>query len=276
MKRLFKLGLVVLSVLAVMLVAVGCGGEQPAAEEKTQDANTEQKLIVGFEPTFAPFEFTDEKGDYVGFDIDLIKAVAEAEGLDIQLKNLSFDGLIPALEAGQIDVIASGMSIKPERLKKVDFSLPYYDAGLAIVVREGNNEISKFEDLAGKTLAVQIGTTGADKAEEAKEQYNSKVKSFNTNDLVFMELMNGAADAVIIDLPVAEDFINKKGEGKVKIVGDVLDGESFGIAVAKGNTELLEKINSGLAKVKEDGTFNELFQKWFNIDAPEHLPGEAK
>lgn len=264
MKKYFKLGMVVLAVLALMLTAVGCGGGEK-----------QQKLVVSFEPTFAPFESTDDNGNFVGFDIDLIKAVAEAEGLEIELKSLGFDGLIPALQTGQVDIAISGMSIKPERMEKVDFSTPYYDAGLSIVVQEGNNDISSFEDLAGKKLAAQIGTTGASKANEAAEQLNATVKNFNTNDLVFMELINGAADAVITDLPVAKDFINKKGAGQVKIVAE-LDGESYGIAVAKGNTELLEKINSGLQKIKENGQYAEIYKKWFDIDAPEHLPGVAE
>lgn len=275
MKKYFKLGMVVLAVLALMLTAVGCGGEKPAADSGAQAGDKQQKLVVSFEPTFAPFESTDEKGEFVGFDIDLIKAVAEAEGLEIELKSLGFDGLIPALQTGQVDIAISGMSIKPERMEKVDFSTPYYDAGLGIVVQQGNNDISKFEDLAGKKLAAQIGTTGSSKANEAAEELKATVKNFNTNDLVFMELMNGAADAVITDLPVAKDFINKKGAGKVKIVAE-FDGESYGIAVAKGNTELLEKINSGLQKVKENGQYAEIYKKWFEIDAPEHLPGVAK
>lgn len=271
MKKYFKLGLVMLTVLALMLAA-GCGGEKPAAE--TGDKK-QQKLVVAFEPTFAPFEFTDENGEFAGFDIDLIKAVAEAEGLEIELRSLNFDGLVPALETGQIDVAISGMSITPEREKKVNFSIPYYDAGLAIVVQEGNDDIKSFEDLAGKKLAVQIGTTGANKAEEAAEKFNASVKTFNTNDLVFMELMNGAADAAIIDIPVAKEFIAKKGEGKVKIAADLV-GESYGIALAKKNTELLETINSGLLKIKESGQYAELYKKWFDEEAPDHLPGKAE
>jgi polar amino acid transport system substrate-binding protein len=276
MKKYFKLGMVVLAVLAMTLVAVGCGGgEKPATDNAAPAGDKQEKLVVAFEPTFAPFESTDEKGEFVGFDIDLIKAVAEAEGLEIELKSLGFDGLIPALGTGQIDVIISGMSITPERIEKVNFSIPYYDAGLGIVVQQSNNEINKFEDLAGKKLAAQIGTTGANKANEAAEELKATVKNFNTNDLVFMELMNGAADAVITDLPVAKDFIAKKGEGKVKIVEE-LDGESYGIAVAKGNDELVETINAGLLKVKESGQYGEIYKKWFDTEAPDYLPGEVK
>ncbi|MEG6616096.1 basic amino acid ABC transporter substrate-binding protein [Peptococcaceae bacterium 1198_IL3148] len=279
MKKMLKLGLVMLTILALMLVAVGCGGgEKPDAEEQQagDNAQAKEKIVASFEPTFAPFESTDENGDFVGFDIDLIKAIGEVEGLEVELKSLGFDGLIPALQTGQIDVAISGMTIKPEREEQVDFSMPYYEAGLVIAVAEGNNDIVKPEDLAGKTIAVQIGTTGADTANEIAAQYGATVKTYNTTDLVFMELVNGGAQAVINDLPVTQNFIDKKGAGQVKMVGDVLNGEYYGIAVAKGNTELLEKINNGLNTLKENGKYAEIYEKWFNVTPPDYLPGEVK
>ncbi|MBO8137385.1 MAG: basic amino acid ABC transporter substrate-binding protein [Desulfotomaculum sp.] len=274
MKKLLKLSLAALTVLALMIAVVGCGGEKTAATDSEQGQNeVKEKLIVAFEPTFAPFESTDENGEFVGFDIDLIKAIAEEQGIEIELKSLGFDGLIPALQTGQIDIAISGMTIKPEREEKVSFSLPYYEAGLIMAVRSDNNEITKPEDLAGKTIAVQIGTTGADKANEFKEKYGAKVKTYNTTDLVFMELINGGADAVINDIPVTKHYIAEKGKDKVKLVGDLLQGEYYGIAVAKNNTELLETINDGLLKLKENGKFAELYKKWFGYEPPEYLPG---
>lgn len=264
MKKTFKLVLVALTVMALMLTAVGCGNEEPA----------DKKLIVSFEPTFAPFESTGEDGEFAGFDIDLINAIAEAEGMDIELKSLGFDGLIPALETGQIDIAISGMTIKPDRVKKVDFSIPYYEAGLVIAVPMENENIVEPKDLAGKKMAVQIGTTGADMANKFAGEYGATVKTYNTTDLVFMELINGGVDAVVNDKPVTQDFIRKRGQDRVKIVGDVLEGESYGIAVAKGNTELLDKINSGLNTIKENGKFAEIYQEWFEVSPPDYLPGE--
>ncbi len=277
MRKLFKTGLVMLALLALMVAAVGCGGgEEPAAEQDAQETPQEKaKYIAAFEPTFAPFEYTDENGEFVGFDVDLIKAIAEVQGFEVELQSLGFDGLIPAVQTGTIDIAISGMTIKPERAEQVDFSVPYYQAGLIMAVQEGNNEITKPEDLAGKTIAVQIGTTGADFANKIKEEYGAKVKTFNTTDLVFMELENGGADAVINDLPVTKEYIDKKGQGKVKMVGDILGGdEYYGIAVQKGNSELLDTINEGLLKLKENGKFAELYQKWFGVEPPEYLPGE--
>ncbi|WP_031515565.1 basic amino acid ABC transporter substrate-binding protein [Desulfofalx alkaliphila] len=275
MKKLLRLGLVLVTVMALMMAAVGCGGGDKPADEKAGDDAGKQALKVAFEPTFAPFELTNEAGEYVGFDIDLIKAIAEVQGLEVELQSLGFDGLIPALQVGQVDVVISGMTITEKRAEQVNFSIPYYESGLVIAVRSDNDSIEKPEDLAGKTIAAQIGTTGAMAAEEFAEEYGATVRTFNTTDLVFMELTNGGVDAVINDLPVTQEYLDKRADGRLKIVGDVLEGEDyFGIAVAKDNTELLETINEGLLKLKENGTYAEIYKKWFyGYEPPEYLPG---
>lgn len=269
MKKYFKLILTGLLMVGLMIAVVGCGGEEPAASsnedtnEQQADSNEKKVYIVGTEPTFPPFEMTDDQGNITGFDIDLIKAIAEEEGFEVEIKKLGFDGLIMALQSGNIDIAASGMSITPKRLESVDFSDPYIDAGLKIAVTADNNEIKSKEDLKGKVAAVQIGTTGAEKAYELKEEGLLKeVKTFKTVDIVFMELLNGGADCVINDVPVTEAYMSKN-EGKIKMVGEPLVGDQYGIAVAKGNSELLEKINSGLKKVKESGKYDELIKKYF-------------
>ena len=175
----------------------------------------------------------------------MIKAIAEDQGFQVEIVNLGFDGLIPAVQTGNIDIVASGMSIKEERLKEVDFSEPYIDAGLAIAVPENNTTIKGEADLKGKTVAVQIGTTGAEKAQELKDAGIIKdIKTFNTVDVVIMELVNGGVDAVINDKPVTEAFIAKQ-PGKIKIVGETLVSDSYGFAVKKGS-DLLAKINACL------------------------------
>jgi glutamine transport system substrate-binding protein len=167
------------------------------------------------------------------------------------------------LQSDNIQIAASGMSIKPERQEQVDFSDPYIDAGLAIAVAGNNETIKGVDDLKGKTVAVQIGTTGASKAEEHKAQGIIKsIKTIPTVDVVMMELINGGVDAVINDLPVTEAYIAKQ-PGKIKIVGDVLESDSYGFAVRKGNTELLEKINAGLKNVIANGKYTEIQKKYF-------------
>jgi len=261
MKKFLKISLVALLVLSLLSFAGCAKKEEPKAEAPKEE---EKVFVVGTEPTFPPFEMTDEKtGEIIGFDIDLIKAIAEDQGFKVEVQNLGFDGLIPAVQTGNIDIVASGMSIRPDRLEQVDFSEPYIDAGLAIAVANNNEDIKGEDDLAGKTVAVQIGTTGAGKAQELKDAGLIKeIKTFNTCDVVMLELMNGGVDVVINDLPVTEAFIAKQ-PGKIKIVGDVLESDSYGFAVKKGNSELLDKINAGLKNLKENGKFAEIQAKYF-------------
>ena len=156
--------LMVLMSLMMLVMVAGCGG---SGEKKS--AEQPKVLKVGTEPTFAPFEF-QEKGskEFVGFDMDLIRAIGKQLNMKVEVQNMGFDALIPALNAGNIDVAAAGMSITPDRQKAVDMSDPYYVSGLTIVVNKDNNSIKGLKDLEGKGIAVQIGTTGADKAAKVK------------------------------------------------------------------------------------------------------------
>jgi ABC-type amino acid transport substrate-binding protein len=253
MKKGFKLAAILVAVGVLALGLVGCG-QQGAKEE----------LIVGTEPTFPPFEYTDEKTQEItGFDIELIKAIAKEAGYTVKVQSLGFEGLINAVQTGNIDVVMAGMTIDAEREKEVAFGTPYFDAGLMVAVPEDNTTINSVDDLKGKKVAVQIGTTGADKANELKEAGIVKeVKTFNTMDAVFMELLNGTVDAVINDKPVNEVFI-AKNPGKIKMVGEILDGEQYGFAVSKENEELLNQLNEGFEKVKASGKYDELKAKYF-------------
>ena len=189
MKKTLRLALVALLVMGLVL-SVGCSSK----EDKPADGGSKEKVYyVGTEPTFPPFEFLDEKtGEITGFDIDLIKAIAADQGFKVEIQNLGFDGLIPAVQSGNIDIIASGMTIREDRKENVDFSTAYIDAGLAIAVQGNNETIKGVDDLKGKVVAVQIGTTGAFKAEELKNEGLIKdIKTFNTVDIVMLVLMNG-------------------------------------------------------------------------------------
>lgn len=249
--------LLVLCMAALMAMAAlvaGCGGEQKAAE-------SEKVLKVGVNADFAPFEFQDENGkEYQGFDMDLIRAVGEEMGYKVEINNVNFDGLIPALEAGNIDVCISGMTINEERKQKVNFSDPYYKSGLSIIVAKDNDSIKKFEDLKGKKVAVQIGTTSA---AEVKKIEGVEVKEFNSSADTFMELRAKGVDAVVNDRPVNDYYIMKSGETNVKALPDLLTSEDYGIAVSKKNEELLNKVNDALRKLHENGKYDEIFTKWF-------------
>lgn len=261
MKRYGKVILAALVLAVFALVVVGCGGAKSGGQQEgTQKA--EKVYKIGSETTYPPFEMV-ENGEYTGFDMDLIRAIAKAQGFKIEIVSLGFDGLIPALQSGNIDAAISAMTITEKRKKAVDFSDPYFNSGLIIAVRADDNRIKTLDDLKGKVIAVQIGTTGALKADEVKKaDPTTKIKTFNTIDLAFAELANKGCDAVINDMPVTADYI-KKGHPEIKMVGELLSGEQYGIPVKKGNTEMLKMINEGLKKVKESGEYDRIYKKYF-------------
>ncbi|MGE5380671.1 MAG: basic amino acid ABC transporter substrate-binding protein [Methylocystaceae bacterium] len=263
MLKFRKHAVVFLLIAAFMMTLVGCGGKTADTSKKADTSKEVPTYTVGSETTFPPFEMVDKDGKYTGFDMDLINAIAEAGGFKVKIQSQGFDGLIPALQTGNIDIIASGMTITEERKKSIDFSDPYIDAGLMIAVPADNTTITKPEDLKGKTIGVQIGTTGADFAANLQKQYpDIKIKTFNTVDLIFADMANKGCDAVINDKPVSADYI-KKGHPEVKLVGEVMTGEQYGFAVKKGNAELLAKVNDGLKKVKASGKYDEIYKKYF-------------
>lgn len=242
--------------LTLVVTAVGCGGSEQS-KEPAQDA-AKKKLIAAADTTFAPFEFADASGKYTGFDLDLIQAIADEAGYELEFQSISFDGLIAALQSGQIDCVASAMTITPERLKAVNFSDSYYKSGLIVAVKADNNEIKSMEDLKGKKIAVQSGTTGATQAQKVSD----KVTHFTGADQAFLELKNGAADAVVMDYPVTAYFI-QQGNKDVKMVGDIMSAEEYGIAVPKNKQQTLDDINAALKRLKENGKYEEIYKKWF-------------
>lgn len=273
MRKGFRYLLIVMLIGLIGAFGVGCSNEEETPAENAKDSKEKPTYTVAFEATFAPFEFRDEKtGEFTGFDIDLIKAIGELEGFDVELKEMGFDGIVASVKTGNIDIGASGLTIDENRLKEVDFSIPYYQAGLGIVVRANEDKIKSIEDLKGKRIAVQIGTTGA---KYAKTIEGAKVTDFDQVTDALMEVKNGGADALINDHPVNQYYVSKSKKD-YKIVGEILESEYYGIAVKKGNTELLEKINNGLKKLKENGEYAKLYKKWFGEEPPEFLPGEEK
>ena len=242
--------------MAVMMVA-GCGG----GDNKAPAVQAPKVLKVGTEPTFAPFEFQKEGSkEFDGFDMDLIRAIGKQLNMKVEILNMGFDALIPAINAGNIDVAIAGMSITPDRQKAVDMSDPYYVSGLVVVVGKDNAAVKSVNDLNNKGIAVQIGTTGAERAAKVP---GAKVKNFNTNAEVFLELKNKGVEAVIIDKPVAEYFL-ATGGGKdyAKIVGDTMEAESYGISLKK-NSPLTKEINKALLDLKKNGEYDKLYAKWF-------------
>ncbi|MBK1989068.1 ABC transporter permease subunit [Sphaerospermopsis aphanizomenoides BCCUSP55] len=221
-------------------------------------------LTVATEPTFPPFEFQGKGGELEGFSIDLMRAVAAAANFQVEFQSLPFDGMIPALQAKTIDAAISSMTITEERAKTVAFSRPYFKAGLAIAIRADNQDITGFDSLQNKKIAVQIGTTGAAKA---KSVTGAQVSSFDSAPLALQELQNGNVDAVINDAPVTLYAVNTGNLQGIKVIQQLLTEEFYGIATAK-KSPYLSLINQGLATVFKDGNYQLIYQKWFKSTPP--------
>lgn len=261
------LAVMMILVMALAFAACGSNSKDPASTDSSADAPkaSGETLVVGTEPTFPPFDTTDDDGNIVGFDMDLIKAIGEDQGFNVEFRNLEFGGLIGALQSGTIDIVVAGMDASEERAAQVDFSDPYYEASLVVAVAADNTTINSVDDLTSDMkVAAQFGTTGAKKVEALKSEGKiAESVILNGLDTAMMQLINGDVQAVINDTPVTEAYINKQPD-KIKIVGDKMEAEApYAIAVQKGNAELLEKINTGLKNIKENGKFDELVEKWF-------------
>lgn len=223
-------------------------------------ASAQKVYQVGSNMAFAPFEFV-ENGKPAGFDMELITAIMKSQGYEVELNNLPFDGLIPALQAGTIDIAMSGMTITEARKKRIYFSEPYYDNGLVVMIRSADkNKYAKIDDIKGVTLCAQIGTTGAITAQKMS---GKKVKLFNNGPEAFLELNNKGCEAVIHDKPVVNYYVAKRGGKGLVVLPGQLNSEKTGIAIMKGNDKLLKIVNDGLKKVKANGEYDRLYKKWF-------------
>jgi len=223
----------------------------------------DKKLVVATDTAFVPFEF--KQGDkYVGFDVDLWDAIAKELKLDYTLKPMDFSGIIPALQTRNVDLALAGITITEERKKAIEFSDGYYKSGLQVMVRNNENNIKGISDLNGKVVAVKSGTGSV---EYAKANIKSKdLRQFPNIDSAYMELGTNRADAVLHDTPNILYFIHTAGKGRFKAVGDSIEAQQYGIAFPKGSDDLREKVNGALKTLKENGTYNTLYKKWFGTE----------
>lgn len=264
---MFKKGLKVAlaSLVILSLGLAGCGNTSNTQDTSKQAANSgsAKVLKVGTDPTFAPFEFVDEKNNTTGFDVDLMKAIADDLGYTVQYENSAFDGLVTSLQAGNYDAVIAAMTITPERLESVDFSDKYLMAEQFIAVKKGS-PIKTTADLKGKKIGVQSGTTG----QTVVEELGFSPLKFDAIPDAMNDLLNGGVDAVVADSPVVLYFIKQNPNFNIEYVKGDFKKEYYGIAVKKGNTELKDKINASLKKLQDSGTYNNIYKKWFNVDAP--------
>ena len=237
-------------------------GTQSTSESKT-DAVPVYKALTN--ATFPPFETIDENtGEIIGFDMDLIAAIGEDQGFQVEFVDMAFESLIPAIETGNGDIIAAGMwSGDPERIARVDFSDTYWVGGAALLVKTDNTAITSMDSLNTEMkVATQIATNYADDLQAMVDEGTlGEVVILDGFDTCVLQLMNGDVDAVMAGFDIVNSYM-KQIPDKLKVIGDVDTYEEMGFAVQKGNAELLEKINAGLANVKENGVYDELVKKW--------------
>lgn len=276
--------LVVLSMIACMTLSmVACGSkteeapaetsaadeteaEAPAedAAEETAAADTEGKTwIIAMDTVFRPFEFTDENGDFVGIDVDIINAVAADQGFNIEIQSLGWDAAVAAVQAGQADGLIAGASITDDRKASGwIFSDSYYDASQTFVVAEGS-DIKSFEDLAGKNVAVKNGTAGAAFADSLKEEYGFTVSVFEDSPTMYQDVLLGNSAACVEDKPIMADSIKTGGLALEIPEGMESEGAPYGFAIMnEANQELLDMFNAGLKNIKENGTYDEIIAKY--------------
>lgn len=234
-----------LFMLLALVVISGCGG------------NSGKYLTMGTNAEFPPFEYR-EGNKISGFDIEVAERIAKKAGKELKITDMSFDGLIPALQSQKIDMIVSGMSVTEERKKNVDFSEGYYKASQVIIVKSENNGVIGVDSLKGKTIGVQLGTTGDI---EASKIEGADIKKYNAGFAAIMDLKNGKIDAVVLDYEPAYNFVKKNSD--IKFAAENLTSEEYSIAVAKGNTELVNIINETLKEMKASGEYDELVKKYF-------------
>ncbi|MCI2395156.1 glutamine ABC transporter substrate-binding protein GlnH [Aliiroseovarius sediminis] len=221
-------------------------------------------LIVATDTAFVPFEF--KEGDtYVGFDIDMWDAIATEMGVSYELRPMDFNGIIPALQTGQVDVALAGITIKDSRKEVIDFSDGYYDSGFLLMVPT-DSDITGEADLAGKSIALKTGTSAADYA--ADNFKDTEVRLFPNIDNAYLELRTGRVDAAMHDTPNVLYYIANAGNGEVKSVGAQMQAHQYGIGFPKGSA-LVEDVNAALAAMKEDGRYDAIYEKWFGTKPAE-------
>ena len=261
-----------MALAAVMVLGVaGCGS---SSDEKTEEntENTEQTgettegtdgiIKMGVSADFPPFEsYADDAVTFVGFDIDLMQEICNRLGMELQIKDMNFDAIVTAVQTGKLDVGVSGITITDERKESVAFSDPYFVASQSILVQK-DSPITSYEDLVNGdyTAGVQLGTTGDIMA---SEKISGRVSQYEKYGDALAALLAGKNDCMVLDTGVADAFAAANDLVVVGTFGEATDSENYGIAIAKENTELLEKVNGALAEMKEDGFIDELTAKYF-------------
>lgn len=260
---------IVAVICAVMMTAslsllVACGGGSGGGGTDTSGTGTDtgaKVYTIATDTTFAPFEFTDENGEFVGIDMEILAAIAEDQGFEYEVNSVGFDAALQAVTSGQADGVIAGMSITEERKEVFDFSDPYFDSGVVMGVSATDDSISSYEDLAGKIVAVKIGTEGEAFAQSIQADYGFEIVTFKESSMMYEDVSAGNSQACFEDYPVLGYAISQ--DVGLQIVTEMERGSSYGFAVAKGeNAELLEMFDAGLKNIIDNGTYQKILDKY--------------
>lgn len=247
----------------ILLLVAGLSGWSGDANANSNSGKT---YVIGTDITFAPFEYQDENGDYVGIDMDLLDAIAKDQNFNYEIKALGFNAAVQALESNQVDGVIAGMSITDERKQKFDFSEPYYQSGVMMGISANNDTVKSYEDLRGKKVAVKTGTEGYSFAESISSKYGFTIVPFDDSSQMYDDVKTGNSVACFEDEPVLRFGVNQNNG--LKIVTDREDGASYGFAVSKGkNQELLKMFNEGLTNIKVSGEYERIKEKYLGENA---------
>lgn len=255
-------------ILLAGLVLAACGKQEPpapaaGASAPAAAAPAAKVYVVGTDAAYVPFESQNDKGEIVGFDIEVVQAVAKKAGIEVKFINTPWEGIFNSLNQGDRDLLVSAITITAERKQTMDFSTPYFDAQQLIAVKK-DSKIAKFNDLKKLKVGVQNGTTGDEVVTKLQGKESPNIKRFEATPLALKELEAGGVDAVVADNGVVEHYVNNNSGAQFKTITDAsFSPEQYGLAVKKGNTELLEKLNKGLADIKTDGTYDKIYAKYF-------------
>jgi polar amino acid transport system substrate-binding protein len=246
-------------VLLIALVLVLASGFAFAGGE--QEEGRPEKITVATDATWPPMEYINEDKELVGFDIDLMNRIAEEAGFEVEFQNTAWDGIFAGLGAGEYDAVISSVTITEDRQETMDFSEPYLNAGQVLVVRKDTEGVTTLDDLEGEPVGAQIGTTGAI---AIQDHGGPELQTYDEIGLAIADLANERLMGVVADTPIAANYAlqNEEYSDDLEIVGEAFTDEQFGVAVKKGNDEVLAMINEGLAAAKEDGYIEELENKW--------------
>lgn len=247
---------IVLLVAACSVSLVACGGKK----EEEKKAEEDKTLVMATNAEFPPYEYYEGE-EVVGIDVDIAKAVAEELGMELKIEDMAFDSVIPAVSSGKADIALAGLTVTDERKENLNFTDTYAKATQVIIVKE-DSAIAGPDDLEGKKIGVQLGTTGDLYASDIKD---AEVEQYNKGFEAVQATMQGKIDAVIIDSEPAKEFV-AEAEG-LKILDEAFTEEEYAIGIAKDNDELLEKVNKALKTLKESGKLDEIVAEYIKADA---------